>query len=98
MSRRKNTKYTLEFKQSSAKLAATSDKPISQIAEELGINKNTLHGWVAKYYPKAAGVQRIAVSADLEAEVKQLRKELARAKQERDILKKATAYFASETR
>ena len=98
MSKRKVAQYTLEFKQSSAKLASTSGKPVSQVAEELGVNSNTLHGWVAKYYPKATVEGRIAIPADLEAENRRLRKELARAKQERDILKKAAAYFANETR
>lgn len=95
MGKRKVKNYTSEFKQSSAKLAATSDQSISQTAKDLGINVNTLHGWVNQYYPnknKATGL----LNSDFALENKQLRKELSRVKQERDILKKASAYFASE--
>ena len=43
------TNYSLEFKQSSAKLAVESEQSIAQTAEELGINTNTFYAWVAKY-------------------------------------------------
>ena len=95
MGKRKATNYTLEFKQSSAKLANESDQSISQTAKNLGINATTLHGWVNKYYPKITTTKNIS-SIDLLQENKQLKKENARLKQERDILKKASAYFASE--
>ena len=95
MSTRKVSHYTLEFKQSSAKLAATSEQSISQTAKDLGINVTTLHGWVKKYHPSLKRPDNLSVN-DAEAELKQLKKELARVKQERDILKKAMAYFASE--
>lgn len=87
--------YSVEFKQSSAKLAVESNQSIAQTARELGVNVNTLHGWVSKY---ADQPQSTVSSKDSEhEELKRLRKELARVKQERDILKKATAYFANET-
>ncbi len=95
MGKKRTKTYTLEFKKSSARLAATSDKPISQIADNLGVNVNTLYGWIKKYRPNAG--TRETLPADLESEVKQLRKENAHLKQERDILKKAAAYFAKET-
>lgn len=90
--------YPEEFKQSSAKLAAESAQSISQIARDLGISPTTLCGWVKKYYPhhspNLSSTQ--PTTCELEAENKRLRKELHRAKQERDILKKAAAYFAGE--
>lgn len=86
--------YTLEFKQSSAKLAAESDQPIAETAKELGIKETTLYGWVAKYSSKAK--QGMRAKDEAEQELKQLRKENARLKQERDILKKAMAYLAAE--
>lgn len=99
MSERKRvvTSYTEEFRQSSAKLAIESKESISQTAQALGINPVTLHGWVNKYYPsyKSSGAK---ITSDEQAELKRLRKELARVKQERDILKKAAAYFASEAK
>ena len=44
----KGRSYTLEFKESSAKLAAESDQSIAQTARDLGVNVNTLRGWVSK--------------------------------------------------
>jgi transposase-like protein len=94
MNKRKAKSYTLEFKQSSAKLAATSEQPISQTAKDLGVKASTLHGWVNMYHPKTT-IKEVAGN-NLEEEVKKLRKENARLRQEREILKKAAAYFASE--
>ena len=86
--------YEEEFKRSSAKLASTSDQSVYQTAKALGVNENTLHGWVKKYHPKPGIAQSQAL--DLSEENKRLRKENARLKEERNILKKAAAYFASE--
>ena len=97
MSKRQVKNYSVEFRKSSAKLAVESDQSVSETAEALGVNSVTLHGWVNKYYPHYKAVKKTS-SNDLEAEVKQLRKELARVKEERDILKKAAAYFANQTR
>ena len=97
MLKRKVKNYTLEFKQSSAKLAATTDQPVSQTAKDLGVNNNTRHGWIKKYHPEKIINQKIIKKEDVSEENKRLRKEILRLRQERDILKKATAYFASET-
>ena len=51
MSKRQVSNYPEEFKQSSAELAYNSSKSISQVANDLGVNLSTLHGWVKKYYP-----------------------------------------------
>lgn len=88
--------YPEDFKKSSAKLALDSDKPKSQVAKELGIKKSTLYTWIDKYYPEAKSKENLSKEEDLLLENKRLRKELLRAQQERDILKKATAYFANE--
>lgn len=94
MNEKKVKGYPLEFKQSSAKLASSSEQSISQTAKDLGINVNTLYGWVVKYCSKP--LDKKASLSDLDEEVKRLRKENSRLKQERDILKKAAAYFANE--
>jgi len=75
-------------------LAIELDQPITQTARDLGIHPGTLHGWVSKFYPD----RNVSKSGGLnpEAELKQLRKQVLRLTQERDILKKAAAYFASE--
>ncbi|MBI2778798.1 MAG: transposase [Gammaproteobacteria bacterium] len=46
-------KYTAEFRESAVKLAVGSEQPISKTAQELGINKNTLHTWIGKYHIRA---------------------------------------------
>ena len=96
MSKRKVTHYAEEFKQSSAKLASTTEQSISQTAKDLGVNVATLHGWVNKYNPERNESKLSVIKSEFEEENKRLRKENARLKQERDILKKATAYFASD--
>lgn len=99
MSKRKTTNYSLEFKQSSAQLAVNSDQSVSKTAKELGVNANTLHGWVKRFQPTTDKLkQQHPVEHNTSTEeLKQLKKENARLRQERDILKKAAAYFAGET-
>jgi transposase len=95
LEKRKITIYTPEFRESSVKLAIESGRPVSQVAKELGINENTLHTWLAKYSkPKESGMR---TTDHIYEENKRLKKELAHAIQERDLLKKAAAYFAKAT-
>jgi len=95
---RKN-KYTQEFKDSTIKFCIdNSDRSISSIANDLGLNKVTLHLWVKEYKIKNHLESPNEVrSESLEEENKRLRKELSILKQEKEILKKAAAYFAKET-
>lgn len=95
MSKKIEKQYTIEFKQSSAQLAVESEQSIAQTARDLGINENTLHGWIRKYVTgqENAGKSQISASS-LYEENKSLKRENARLKQECEILKKATAYFA----
>ena len=90
--------YTAEFRESAVKLAIESDQPVSKTAEELGINKNTLHTWISKYHhpQEQNSVGRIE-EEHLYDELKRLRKDNKRLMEERDILKKAAAYFAKES-
>ncbi len=90
-------KYTEEFRESSAKLAVDSKQPISQIAKELGVPKVTLYDWIRRYCSQKS-VSKLSGTQDMQTEIKRLNKELSRAKEERDILKKAAAYFANEAK
>ena len=100
----KNSKYTKEFKDSTIQLVMNSDKSAYQIAQDLDINDKTLYSWI-RAYKKANNIhtddrrttQKVSSKETLAEENKRLRKELAIVKQEREILKKATAYFAKET-
>ncbi len=96
MTKRKTTHYPSEFKESSAKLAVDADVSIAQTAENLGLNVSTLHGWVKKYYPNRQQSTKILSQDASSEELKRLRKEISNLRQERDILKKAAAYFARE--
>lgn len=77
---------TAEFKARAVKLAVESNQPFSRTAEELGINKNTLHTWIGKYH-RSEGVEKKASEVHLYDELKRLKKENARLKEERAILK-----------
>ena len=91
----KGRQYTEEFKESAVDLALSDERSIGEVSESLGISYKTLHNWVVK---RKALEQPKQHSSDegLEAELKRLRKENKTLKQERDILKKATAYFAKD--
>ena len=96
MSDIKARKYSSEFKESSVKLAQESKNTIAQTARDLGIKISTLHTWITKQ----SGVKTIKAANDdqnLQEELKKLKKEIAQITIERDILKKAAAYFAKQT-
>jgi transposase len=95
----KQQRYTPEFKAEAVKLVLEHGKSLSSAAQQLGIPEGTLAGWVsaAKSASPPAMVPGARSLTDLHAEVAKLRKELAEARMERDILKKATAYFARES-
>ena len=90
-----NSAFSEEFKESAMQLALNSDQSVSQVARELGISIGTLHNWLYKRRLKESEEQVPKVKESLEDENKRLRKELARVKEEREILKKATAYFSN---
>lgn len=93
MSLRKLTHYPSEFKESSVKLALESGVSIAQTAKELGINVSTLHTWIKKY----SNGKEVTTSKEHHFdEIKRLKRELARVTLERDLLKKAAAYFARD--
>ena len=99
MNREKHNTYTAEFRESAVKLANESDKSVVQVAKDLGVNVNTLHTWISKYSkPQAFSQKAERTDEHLYEELKRLRKEVARLTEERDLLKKAAAYFAKEQR
>jgi len=95
MSQATTRKYTAEFKERAVKLAVESDQAIAQTARDLGVNENTLHTWIGKYH-RAEHQEKEVNDEHVYEELKRLRKENARLKEEREILKKAAAYFAQQ--
>ena len=79
----------------SSQLLDNPDQAISQTAGDLGVNENTLHTWIGKYHRNARQEKEVQ-DEHLYEELKRLHKENARLKEERDILKKAAAYFAQQ--
>ena len=80
-------------------LAVESEQSVNQTARELGVNANTLHTWSAKYHRQQSTEGDSKVDEKhLYEELKLLRRENARLKEERELLKKAAAFFAKESR
>lgn len=99
----KGQKYPKEFKDSAIQLALNSQKSVIKIADELGVHEKTLYGWLSKYR-RANNLENPVINSkksqekeSLEEENRRLRKELANVKKDREILKKAAAYFAKES-
>ena len=86
-------RYTQEFKQEAVRLALSGDTSKAQTARDLGIADTMLYNWIAKFGPDA-----LPAGDDDHAEIARLRKALARAEMERDILKKAIGIFSEELR
>ncbi|CAK0746699.1 Insertion element IS600 uncharacterized 11 kDa protein [Azospirillaceae bacterium] len=96
MSKQARARYTLEFKEEAVRLVTGGERPAT-VARNLGLSEQTLYNWVkatAKGGLKGPTVP--AVSAE-QMEISRLKSELSRVKMERDILKKAAAYFAKES-
>lgn len=87
--------FTLEFKKQAVERAGTGQS-IPAVADELGISEQTLRNWVkASQAGQLAGAGGKVVTP-AEMEISRLKAELAKAKRENEILKKAAAYFAQE--
>jgi transposase len=87
-------RFTREFKISAVKLVREQGYTAVQAAKSLGVDAASIRGWVEKFADEAA--QAPTGEAALRAEVQRLRKENHRLEMERDILKKATAFFARQ--
>ena len=90
--------YTKEFKSDAVKLVLEQGYSANEVAKRLGVNQTSVSRWVREYrQDNEPTVDSTATRSELEAEVKRLSKENQRLKMERDILKKATAFFAKES-
>lgn len=98
MEKKEQPIYSPEFQAEAVKLVLEQGLSIQAAAKRLNLPKSTLGNWVrlakSGKQIKMLGARSVA---ELEAEVAKLRRELAEARMERDILKKATAYFAKES-
>jgi transposase-like protein len=86
-------RYTEEFKIEAVKQITERGYSVQDVARRLGVSTHSLYAWRKKYSQGSNG----STQSDEQAEIRRLRNELKRVTEERDILKKATAYFAKES-
>jgi transposase-like protein len=96
MARRKRRKFTAEFKADAARLVRTGGKTIAEVTAQFDLTETTLREWVKRAEADAGVGTPDALTTAERAELIELRKRVKRAEMERDILKKATAFFAKE--
>ena len=92
------TRYSREYKEEAVRLVVEQGIPAFQAARDLGINGNMLRRWIREYEAASEGAfPGRGRPRPEQAEIRRLQREVARLKAERDILKKAAAYFAKES-
>jgi|SRR5690554_265545 len=91
----KGTRYSDEFKQEAVNQVAVHGYSVSDVAERLGVSTKSLYVWLKKFSKPAKAREE---EHDLRAENARLKRELKRAEQERNILKEAAVFFASESK
>src|SRR5688500_16779693 len=92
----KKRRYTEEFKREAVKLVTEQGYSLAEAARSLGIPTHLIRQWRRKFAQENTGTETMSESE--RDELKRLREENRRLRMERDILKKATAFFASENR
>lgn len=91
------SKYDKSFKDEAIRLALSSAQPIAKTARDLGVKESSLYSWISEQKTKnQSSTNESGNQANLVAELNRLRKENIRLKEEREILKKAAAFFAKE--
>jgi transposase len=97
MSKRKLKRYTKEFKAEAVRLVKGSDKAPAEIARDLGVSGKSLRDWVKQHDVDAGKGPPEALTTEEREELRKLRRENRDLRMEREILKKATAFFAKES-
>lgn len=89
--------FTDDFKQNAVNLVVVEGYSFKRAAEAVGVSPKSLREWHQKLAPPPKACGKDATYQQLQDENKRLRKQLRQAELEREILKKATAYFAKES-
>jgi len=93
----KRRKYTPEYREQAARLVIETGRPVAHVAAEIGVGEQVLGRWVRLARKRANdGDTGAVLDADERAELKRLRKENTELRLDREFLKKAAAFFASE--
>ena len=89
-----NARFSEEFKRDAVRQITERGYPVAEVSQRLGVSQHSLYEWRKKFSKSAAG----AGEDDQSAEIRRLTRERARVTEERDILKKAAAYFAKDAK
>jgi len=87
-------RFTEDFKIDAVHQITERDYPVREVSQRLGVSTHSLYAWIKRY--SAPG--DASAKDDQSSEIRRLKQELARVTEERDILKKATAYFAKDAK
>ena len=94
----RQSRFPEEFRREAVRLVVTTGRPVLQVARELGISEKTLGNWVrTERARQARDAAPGALSESEREELRRLRSEVKELRTEREILRKAAAYFARET-
>jgi transposase len=83
--------FSDEFKRDAVAQITERGYPVAEVSQRLGVSQHSLYAWKRKFSQPSVGDDR-------DAEIRRLKRDLARVTEERDILKKATAYFAKDAK
>jgi transposase len=87
-------RYPEEFKIEAVRQITERGHPVAEVSRRIGVSQHSLYGWLKRYgVPEAERIETQSQSA----EIRRLKAELRRVTEERDILKKAAAYFAKQS-
>lgn len=84
--------FSDDFKRDAVAQITERGYPVSEVSERLGVSKHSLYAWKRKFAKSDPS------ETEKDAEIRRLKRELARVSEERDILKKVTAYFARDAK
>ena len=98
MPRKKPRQFTSEFRTEAIRQVNIGDRSLAQVARDLGLRMQTLWGWVRQAEVDAGKGDPAELTTTERQELTQLRREVSRLREEREILKKATAFFAKESK
>lgn len=97
--RKTRRRFTKEFKSDAVGLVVEQGYSCAEVGRRLGVSENNVNRWVRQYRDKNESLSTDGLTREqLKAELKRLRKENKRLEMEREILKKAAAFFANESK
>lgn len=89
-----NARFSDDFKRDAVHQITVRGYPVKEVSQRLGVSTHSLYSWVKKYSDSSEAADK----GEHSAEIRRLKRELARVTEERDILKKATVYFARDAK